>query len=149
MGTAEHRGRARRGEQRHASTSSGIQGTQRRAGRSPAHAQSERGELPFPLHRPKTWEESTEGNWKQTKKKTNVNEVTKYISSRLRFFTWPKCTSGQDKPNRRSNMHRWLSHALGGCIQKSDRNVTPFLEFLGERRRVKKHTALMLKLKGG
>jgi len=45
-------------------------------------------------------------------------------------------------------MHRWLSHALSGCIQKSDRNVTPFLKFLEERRRVKKHTALMLKLKG-
>lgn len=36
-------------------------------------------------------------------------------------------------------MHRWLSHALSGCIQKSDRNVTPFLEFLEERRRVKTH----------
>lgn len=91
---------------------------------------------------------STEGNWKQTE--TEVNEVTRHISSRLRFFTWPKYTSGQDKPNRRSSMHPWPSHALGGCIQKSERNVTPpFLELLEERRRVKKHTALMLKLKRG
>lgn len=45
-------------------------------------------------------------------------------------------------------MHRWPSHALRGCIQKSDRNVTPFLKFLEERRRVKKRPALMLKLKG-
>ena len=55
--------------------------------------------------------------------KTNRNQSqrgNKYISSQLRFSTWPKYTSGQDKANRSSDMHRWLSHALRGCIQKSE-----------------------------
>lgn len=34
----------------------------------------------------------------------------------------------QDKPNRSSDMHQWISHAEGGCIQKSKRNVSPVVQ---------------------
>lgn len=57
----------------------------------------------------------------------------------------PKTNNGptmhqkQDKPNWSSDMHQWISHAEGGCIQKSKKECEPCRSrFLVEHNRVKK-----------